>query len=154
MALVKKLQTGPLPDLLPLFSALAKDRPFARIRGGDLLFRLFEAWPEALEPYAAQVLGPLADYSEIRCRWAFAKIAPFLVSEPKGAQRVFSQLEANLSDNSQVLVFTSLQGMYQLGRVHPPLKQTLAPILFRASLGASPSVRGTAKQLLARLGLA
>lgn len=153
MGAVKKLQRSNRPDLKPVFRALKGGGPFAQIRGGDFLFRLFEVWPEALDPYKSEVLGQLGGFSEVRCRWAFAKIAPFLAQNAQEAQDLFEHLEANLGDKSGVLVFTSLQGLSQLCRVEPSLKQRLAPILMAAHQGGLPSVRSHARRLSARLGL-
>lgn len=153
MGAVKKMQRSNRPDLRPVFMALKAGGPFAQVRGGDFLFRLFEVWPEALESYKCEVLKQLGGYQEIRCRWAFAKIAPFLAQNAQEAHELFEHLEANLGDRSGVLVFTSLQGLAQLCRVEASLKPRLAPILMTANQGGLPSVRSHARRLAARLGL-
>ncbi len=135
-----------------LLKAMEADLPFARIRGADFLAELFEADPRQLDRYRDFVFYELGEYKEVRCRWAFARIAPHLVGVEEAASLV-PKLKANLGHKSQVLCFLSLQGLYQLTRLDPKLKATVYPLLMAAAQSSSPSVRGHGQRLLAKAGL-
>ena len=132
--------------------AMEEDLPFARIRGADFLAELFDADPKRLDPYRDFVLQRLGEFDEVRCRWAYARIAPHLVGVEEAAF-VLPKLKANLGHKSQVLCFLSLQGLYQLTRLDPKLRTQVYPLLMAAAQGTSPSVKGHSQRLLAKAGL-
>ncbi|OGG97080.1 MAG: hypothetical protein A2527_13065 [Candidatus Lambdaproteobacteria bacterium RIFOXYD2_FULL_50_16] len=140
-------------SIAPVKAAILSGKANPRDRGAYLLFRLFELEPQRLEEIREFILSELPLLPARHPRWAFARIAPFLVWELDEALEVYDWLKSNLYDSSKVMQILCLEGMWELTSWLPKERAGLLPLIKQAAIKGSPGVQVRARWLLAKAGV-
>jgi hypothetical protein len=122
-----------------------------RMRAADAAEKVSGAKPELLKPYKRELLGLLAEAEQIELRWHLAAMVPRLALT--GAERVHAvaSLEHYLEDRSSIVKTFALQGLTDLARREPGLRERLKHILEESLASGTAAMKARARKLVKEL---
>jgi hypothetical protein len=105
------------PRLFPqLIACLWHDDPIVRMRAADAAEKVSAQKPQLLARYKSQLLGLLAETTQIELRWHLAQMIPRLNLTASERQRAAGALRRYLDDRSSIVRTWSLNALAELSQ--------------------------------------
>jgi hypothetical protein len=134
-----------LPELVGcLWSADA----IVRMRAADAIEKISLQKAALLERYKADLLELMEEAQQQELRWHLALLIPRLSLTKVEQRRAVSALRGYLNDRSSIVKTCALQGLADLSRVIPALRQPIKELLEESSRTGTAAVRARARKLL------
>jgi hypothetical protein len=133
------------PELIGL---LWSDDPLVRMRAADAAEKVTVKRPELLRPHKRELLGLLAEAEQIELRWHLAAMVPRLELSASERQRATAALQHYLEDRSSIVKTFAMQGLVDLARHDPSLRETAKQTLEEALRTGTPAMKARARNVL------
>ena len=133
-----------------LMACLWHDDPLIRMRAADAAEKVSRANPSLLARYKPQLLGLLAETTQIELRWHFAQMIPRLQLTPRERQRAAGALRRYLDDRSSIVRTWALNAFTELSQHDVSLQTETKQLLEEALRSGTAAMRARARKLLAR----
>jgi hypothetical protein len=131
-----------------LVACLWEEDPLVRMRAADAAEKVSLKRPELLKPHKGELLGLLAEAEQIELRWHLAAIVPRLDLSAPERRLAAAALQHCLEDRSSIVKTFAMQGLVDLARLDPGLRETAKQILEEALLTGTPAMKARARKLL------
>lgn len=140
------------PQRFPeLISLLWSNVPVLRMRAADAAEKISAAKPKLLDPFKAELLGLLAEAEQIELRWHLALMVPRLVLRRSERERAAAALRRYLKDRSSIVSTFALQGLADLARRDPTLREPARHIIEQRLRTGTAAMKARARKLLKEL---
>jgi hypothetical protein len=138
------------PKLLrELISCLWREDPVVRMRAADAAEKVSAQNPRLLARYKAQLLGLLAETTQIELRWHLAQMVPRLPLTSSERKRAAASLRRYLEDDRSSIVRTwSLNALAELSQNDAALRSETKQLLEEALHSGTPAMKARARTLL------
>jgi len=134
-----------------LIECMWDENAVVRMRAADAAEKVSRAKPELLKPYKRELLGLLAEAEQIELRWHLAAMVPRLALTRAEKQRAAAALERYLEDRSSIVKTFALQGLADLARSEPGLRERVKQILEESLASGTAAMKARARKLLKEL---
>ncbi len=140
------------PRLFPsLIAGLWSEDAIVRMRAADAAEKVTRGNPALLQDYKTELLGLMADSSQIEVRWHLAALATRLRLSAEERRRVIGMLHDYLEDRSAIVRIFALQALADLAEGDAELRPEVIELLHESARSGTPAVRARSRKLLARL---
>jgi len=134
-----------------LIQCLWSDDPVVRMRAADAAEKVTVTRPELLHPHKQELLGLLVEAEQIELRWHLALMVPRLELSARERERAVAALQRYLEDRSSIVKTFAMQGMADLARQDPSLRETTKRILEESLRTGTAAMKARARKLLKEL---
>lgn len=134
-----------------LLKCLWNQDPLVRMRAADAAEKITVTRPELLNPHKQELLGLLAEAEQIELRWHLALMVPRLALRATERQRASASLQRYLEDRSSIVKTCAMQGLCDLVRQDPTLRETAKQILEESLRTGTAAMKARARKLLKEL---
>jgi hypothetical protein len=131
-----------------LVGCLWNEDPLVRVRAADAAEKVSLKRPELLKPHKRELLGLLAEAEQIELRWHLAAMVPRLELSVAERQRAAAALLHYLEDRSSIVKTFAMQGLVDLARHDPALRETAKQTLEEALRTGTPAMKARARNVL------
>lgn len=131
-----------------LIRCLWHDDPLIRIRAADAVEKVSRENPRLLVRYKSQVLGLLAETTQIEVRWHLAQMIPRLRLNGRERQRAAASLRRYLEDRSSIVRTWSLNALAELSQNDATLRSETKQLLEDALHSGTAAMKARARKLL------
>jgi hypothetical protein len=118
------------------------------MRAADAAEKVTFTRPELLQPYKRELLGLLAESEQIELRWHLALMVPRLELNATERQRAAKTLWRYLDDRSSIVKTFALQGLAELAKQDPSLRETVKQTLEVSLQTGTAAMKVRARKLL------
>jgi hypothetical protein len=133
-----------------LISCLWHDDPILRMRAADAAEKVSAQNPRLLTSYKSQLLGLLAETTQIELRWHLAQMIPRLQLTARERRRAATALRRYLDDRSSIVRTFALQALADLSQNSPTLHSETKQLLEEALYSGTAAMKARARHLLKR----
>jgi hypothetical protein len=130
-----------------VFAGMISEDPVVRMRSADAIEKISARRPDLLQPYKAQMLGPLAVAEQAEVRWHVAQMLPRLDLNPSEVSAAVEILRSYLHDQSVIVRTFALQGFADLTKKDPELKPQVLAMIDDAMRSGSPAEKSRGRRL-------
>ncbi len=131
-----------------LIAGLWSDNQLIRMRAADAAEKVTRKHPELLKPYKKELLGLIAESPEQELRWHLAAMVPRLILTAAEGERALASLHDYLKDRSSLVKTFALQGLADLARNQPRMRQRVIELLREATRNSTPAMKARSRRLL------
>jgi len=131
-----------------LIRCLWHDDPVIRMRAADAAEKITRVKPHLLQRYKSQLLGLLAETTQIEVRWHLAQMIPRLQLTSLERQRAAEALRRYLDDRSSIVRTWSLNALAELSQNDATLRSETKQLLEDAVRSGTAAMRARARKLL------
>jgi hypothetical protein len=141
------------PALFPaLIDGMFHEDELVRMRAADAVEKLTLSSPEWLRPFKRGLIGLAASTEQQELRWHLAQILPRLELSRRGRMVVAAIFRSYLQDQSRIVRTFAMQGLADLAKQDPRLRDSIRPFIASLMRTGSPSMKSRGRKLLLRLG--
>ncbi|HYL61218.1 MAG TPA: hypothetical protein VE077_01245 [Candidatus Methylomirabilis sp.] len=133
-----------------LIACLWNEDPVVRMRAADAVEKVSAQKPRLLDRYKSQLLGLLAETTQIELRWHLAQIIPRLKLTAAERQRAVVSLRNYLDDRSSIVKTFALQALFDLSPDDSTLRDDVKQLLEEVFHSGTPAMKARARNLLKR----
>jgi hypothetical protein len=130
-----------------LVGLLWDEDPLVRMRAADAAEKITVKRPELLRPHKRELLGLLTEAEQIELRWHLAAMVPRLELSTAQGRRAAEALQRYLEDRSSIVKTFAMQGLVDLARHDPALRETAKQTLEGALRTGTPAMKARARKL-------
>jgi ferritin-like protein len=130
-----------------LIECLWDKDPLVRMRAADAAEKATITRPELLNPHKQELLGLLVETDQIELRWHLALMVPRLQLSAQERKRVAATLQRYLEDRSSIVKTFAMQGLCDLARQDPSLRETAKHILEESLRAGTAAMKARARKL-------
>jgi hypothetical protein len=138
-----------------LFSALVDcmhhEDELVRMRAADAVEKLTVTNPEWLRPFRVQLIKLAARAEQPELRWHLAQVIPRLELSRRDCLIVGAVLRRYLRDHSRIVQTFAMQGLADLTKQDPTLRNSIRSLLLSLTKTGSASVKSRGRKLLTKL---
>ena len=134
-----------------LISGLWDADPIVRMRAADAAEKVTRTKRELLQRYKKELLGLMAEESQIEVRWHLALMIPRLPLNAKERQLVVARLQEYLEDRSAIVRTHSLQGLADLVESDASIRPMVMEILRESMRSGTAAMKARSRKLLKRM---
>ncbi len=138
-------------EFAKLIAGLWSDDPLVRMRAADAAEKVTRGSPEFLQPYKKELLALMIEAQEQELRWHLAVMIPRLLLDAKERRLATSALNSYLEDRSSIVKACALQGLADLARHDPSIRQRVLETLRKAARSGTPAMKARSRRLLVHL---
>lgn len=131
-----------------LMACLWSENPVIRVRAADAAEKVSVKRPDLLQRHKAELLGLLAETTQIEIRWHLAQIIPRLQLSAHERQRAVEVLRRYLEDRSSIVRTFALQALFDLSQNDGALRDNVRQLLETALKSGTPAMKARARKLL------
>jgi hypothetical protein len=131
-----------------LIACLWHDDPVIRMRAADAAEKVSAQKPGLLARYKSQLLGLLAETTQIELRWHLAQMIPRLQLTSRERQRAAESLRRYLDDRSSIVRTWSLNALAELSQHDATLRSETKQLLEEALHSGTAAMKARARHLL------
>ena len=131
-----------------LIACLWHDDLLIRMRAADAAEKITRVKPHLLQRYKSQLLGLLAETTQIEVRWHLAQMIPRLQLTSLERQRAAEALRRYLDDRSSIVRTWSLNALAELSQNDATLRSETKQLLEDAVRSGTAAMRARARKLL------
>lgn len=131
-----------------LVACLWSEDPAVRLRAADAAEKISLQRPGLLQRHKAELLGLLAETTQIELRWHLAQMIPRLQLSPRERHRAVASLQRYLDDRSSIVRTFALQALFDLSRDDAALRDNVGQLLETALKSGTPAMKARARKLL------
>ena len=135
-----------------LIACLWHENPVIRLRAADAAEKISAIRPELLQRYKSQLLGLLAETTQIELRWHLAAMIPRLNLSSSERRRAIAALQRYLDDRSSIVKTFALQALFDLSQNDATLRENVKQLLEAALTSGTPAMKARARNLLKTAG--
>lgn len=119
-----------------------------RMRAADAIEKISNQKPKLLMRYKEELLGLLEEATQQEMRWHLAALIPRLPLTEGEIGRAWAALNRYLSDRSSIVKTFALQGLADLARLDPALREPAKNLIEDGALSGSAAMKARARKLL------
>ena len=134
-----------------LIECLWNEDPLIRMRAADAAEKVTVTRPELLIPHKQELLGLLTEAKQIELRWHLALMVPRLELSMPERKRTVAALQRYLEDRSSIVRTFAMQGLADLARQDPTLRESAVRVLEESLLTGTAAMKARARKLLKEL---
>lgn len=134
-----------------LMACLWSEDPAVRLRAADAAEKVSVKRPDLLQRHKAELLGLLAETTQIELRWHLAQIIPRLQLSARERQRAVEVLRRYLEDRRSIVRTFGLQALFDLSQNDAALRDNVRQLLETALQSGTPAMKARARKLLQKL---
>jgi hypothetical protein len=134
-----------------LFNGLWSEDALVRMRAADAAEKVTRTKRELLQRYKKELLGLMAEESQIEVRWHLALMVPRLVLSAKEKEAAASLLRTYLQDRSSIVRTHALQGLTDLAETDASMRPAVMELLREAARSGTAAMKARSRKLLSRL---
>lgn len=134
-----------------LIACLWHENSIIRMRAADAAEKISAKRPKLLQRYKAQLLGLLAEATQIELRWHVAAMIPRLQLTPGERRRAIADLHRYLDDRSSIVKTFALQALFDLAQDDSAFRETVQQLIEEALRSGTAAMKARARQLLKSL---
>lgn len=116
-----------------LIGLLWSNDAIVKMRAADAVEKISLQKPEWLGPYKHALLRALEEAEQPELRWHLALMIPRLPLAKSELKRTVESLQRYLNDRSSIVKTCALQGLADLSKLHPALRQSVRHLLQKSS---------------------
>jgi hypothetical protein len=131
-----------------LLKCLWDEDPIVRMRAADAAEKVTVTRPELLNPHKQELLGLLGEAEQIELRWHLALMVPRLELSMRERERAAATLQRYLEDRSSIVKTFAMEGLADLSRQDPSLRETAKRILEESLRTGTAAMKARARKLL------
>jgi HEAT repeat protein len=131
-----------------LIECLWDEDPIVRMRAADAAEKITVSRPELLKPFKRELLGLLAEAEQIELRWHLALMVPRLALSRVERERAATALQRYLEDRSSIVKTCALQGLVDLARQDPSLRELARGTLEESLRTGTAAMKARARKLM------
>ena len=148
---VAKLVLSEPKRFAELLECLWDEDPIVRMRAADAAEKVTVRRPELLNPHQQELLGLLAEAEQSELKWHLALMVPRLALTSAERQRAAEWLQRYLEDRSSIVRTFALQGLADLARQDPSLRDTARRTIEESLRTGTAAMKARARKLLREL---
>ena len=148
---IAKLTLSEPKRFAELLECLWNEDPVVRMRAADAAEKVSVTQPELLNPHKRELLGLLAEAEQIELRWHLALMVPRLALSRSEKARAAAALQRYLEDRSSIVKTFAQQGLADLARRDPTLREPARRNLEESLRTGTPAMKARARKLLKEL---
>jgi hypothetical protein len=118
------------------------------MRAADVLEKLSRESASWLQPFAAELLGLMAEARQQEVRWHLASIVPRLELTPVELGHAAGILESYLGDRSSIVKTFAMQGLWELSRKDAQMRSRIVERIQELARTGTPAMRARGRKLL------
>jgi hypothetical protein len=118
------------------------------MRAADVLEKLSRESGSLLQPFAAELLGLMAEARQQEIRWHLASIVPRLELTPVELGYAAGILESYLDDHSSIVKTFAMQGLWELSRKDAQMRSRIVERIQELARTGTPAMRARGRKLL------
>lgn len=122
-----------------------------RMRAADAAEKLTMTNPQWLQPFKQRLMKLAAKTEQQELRWHLAQMLPRLELSGGDRKIVEATLRGYLEDQSRIVKTFAMQGLADLAKQDPKLKQSIQPLISFLTRTGSPSMKSRGRKLLLQL---
>ena len=131
-----------------LIACFWHENPVVRMRAADAAEKVSAQKLRLLDRYKSQLLGLLAEATQIELRWHLAQMVPRLKLTARERQRAAVALRHYLDDRSSIVRTWALNSLVELSRHDESLRPEAKHLVEEGILSGTPAMKARARQLL------
>jgi len=131
-----------------LMKCLWSENPVVRMRAADAAEKISSQKPELLRHYKEELLGLLEETTQQEMRWHLAALIPRLPLTEGEIGRAWAALTRYLNDRSSIVKTFALQGLADLARLDPALRESAKNLIEDAARAGTAAMKARARKLL------
>ena len=140
------------PSLFPvLVDGMHHADELVRMRAADAAEKLTVTNPQWLQPFKRRLMSLAAQAQQQELRWHLAQMLPRLELSEGDRKIVAATLRGYLEDQSRIVKTFAMQGLADLAKQDPKLKQSIQPLIAFLTRTGSPSMKSRGRKLLLQL---
>jgi len=140
------------PALFPdLIAGLRNEDLLVRMRAADAAEKVSRTTPELLQPHKDELLALMAETQQQELQWHLAAMVPRLSLSAAERQSAASLLNRYLEAPSSIVKTSALQGLADLARGDPAIRDIAIKVLRKAGRNGTPAMKARSRKLLHRL---
>jgi hypothetical protein len=134
-----------------LIACLWHENPVIRLRAADAAEKVSVKQPGLVQRHKAELLGLLAETTQIELRWHLAAIIPRLNLSSNERRRAIADLHRYLDDRSSLVKTFALQALFDLSQNDTALRENAKRLLEQALHSGTPAMKARARNILRKL---
>jgi HEAT repeat protein len=134
-----------------LMSGLWDADPVVRMRAADAAEKVTRTKRELLRKYKKELLGLMAEETQIEARWHLALMVPRLDLNAKEKETAASLLRRYLEDRSAIVRTHALQGLADLAETDASMRPEVIELLCEAARTGTAAMKARSRKLLLKL---
>lgn len=119
-----------------------------RMRAADGAEKVSAKRPELLRLHKSELLGLLAETTQIELRWHLAALIPRLRLNVRERRRAIADLQRYLDDRSSIVRTFALQALFDLAQNDSASAETVKQLLEEALRSGTAAMKARARRLL------
>ncbi len=127
---------------------LSDTDPCVRMRAADVLEKVSRDAPQALQPFAGELIGHLREVTQKEVRWHLALLVPRLSLAGRECEDVSATLQEYLTDRSSIVKTFAMQGLADLTRQCPGLREQAGELIRSCVKTGTAAMRARGRILL------
>lgn len=131
-----------------LMPCLWNENPIVRMRAADAAEKVSVKRPELLQPHKSELLGLLAEATQMEVRWHLAAMIPRLQLTAREQRRAIADLQHYLDDRSSIVKTFALQALFDLAQNDSASCESVRQLLEAALHTGTPAMKARARNLL------
>lgn len=140
------------PTLFPaLMDCMHHEDELVRRRAADVVEKLTVKNPQWLQPFRIQLIKLAAAAEQPELRWHLAQVLPRLELSRRDCMIVAGVLRRYLRDQSRIVKTCAMQGLADLTKQDPTLRNSIRPLLSSLARTGSAAMKSRGRKLLAQL---
>jgi hypothetical protein len=134
-----------------LFKGLWSADPLVRMRAADAAEKVTRTKRELLQGYKKELLGLMAEESQIEVRWHLALMVPRLALNAEEKATAAFLLRKYLGDHSSIVRTHALQGLADLAETDASMRPAVMELLREATRSGTAAMKARSRKLLLKL---
>ncbi len=134
-----------------LIAGLWSADALVRMRAVDAAEKVTRTKPELLRQHKKELLGLMAEESQIEVRWHLAAMISRLTLNAKERQIAVAALHTYLEDRSSIVRTYALQGLAELAENDASMRPAVMELLRESTRSGTPAMKVRSRKLLLRL---
>jgi hypothetical protein len=126
--------------------------PIVRMRAADAAEKVTRTKRELLGKYKKELLGLMAEETQIEVRWHLALMVPRLDLNAKEKETAASSLRRYLENRSAIVRTHALQGLADLAETDASMRPAAIELLREAARTGTAAMKARSRKLLLKLG--
>ncbi len=131
-----------------LVALLWHDDARIRLRAADALEKISRQYANALQRYKPALIALLQESAQQEVRWHLAVLLPRLKLTISECDEIAEMLQAYLNDKSSIVKTCAMQGLFDLLRQRPQLRQTVVDLLDNLSRTGTAAMKARGRKLM------